>query len=174
MVNSTALPLLTNIRKSVDQKTSNDILDVLSRYYPPPSLSNFKISLLAPLASHRTTHASRKRKRGNQDSSTSLFVDPPSLVSSMTVGFNPTTEHLESEIQNTSNARMKVVFVCRGDTTSTHLYAHFPLIASVLPHLRLVSLAKGAESRLSETLQLKRVGVIGLMVRFFEAQLIVG
>ena len=127
----------------------------------------FKTSLLAPLASHRTTDASGKRKRGKQDSFTPLFMDPPPLVSSMTIGFNPTTQHLESEIQNSSNGRMKVVFVCRGDTTSTHLYAHFPLIASMLPHLRLVSFAKGAESRLCQTLQLKRVGVIGLMVSFF-------
>jgi hypothetical protein len=86
----------------------------------------------------------------------------------MTIGFNPTTQHLESEIQNPSNGRMKVVFVCRGDTTSTHLYAHFPLITSMLPHLRLVSLGKGAESRLCDTLRLKRVGVIGLMVTSVE------
>ena len=37
-------------------------------------------------------------------------------------------------------------------------------MSSMLPHLRLVSLAKGAEARLCETLQLQRVGVIGLFV----------
>jgi hypothetical protein len=59
---------------------------------------------------------------------------------------------------------MRVVFVARGETSSTHLYTHFPLMSSMLPHLRLVSLAKGAEARLCETLQLQRVGVIGLFV----------
>lgn len=82
----------------------------------------------------------------------------------MTIGFNPTTEHLESEIQKKANKRMRVVFVNRGNTSSTHLYAHFPLMASMLPHLRLVSFVKGAEERLCETLQLKRVGVLGLIV----------
>ena len=82
----------------------------------------------------------------------------------MTIGFNPTTEHLESEIQGNAGKHMRVVFVVRGDTSSTQLYAHFPLMVSILPHIRLVSLAKGAEARLCETLQLKRVGVIGLMV----------
>jgi hypothetical protein len=32
----------------------------------------------------------------------------------------------------------------------------------MLPHIRLVSLAKGAETRLCETLKLQRVGVVGL------------
>jgi hypothetical protein len=69
---------------------------------------------------------------------------------------------------------MRVVFVTRGDTSSTHLYAHFPLMASILPHVRLVSLTKGAEERLCETLQLKRVGVLGLLVIVLYMDLIVG
>ena len=89
----------------------------------------------------------------------------------MTIGFNPTTEHLEREIQKREEkGRMRVVFVTRGDTSSTHLYAHFPLMASMLPNVRLVSFAKGAEGRVCETLQLKRVGVIGLMVPSFEGE----
>jgi RNase P subunit Pop3 len=159
---------VSNMRQSVDQKTSNDLLDILCRYIPH-SLHSHTISLLEPLASHRLQHNTntpRKRKRRKMNPSTDnhpLFLDPPPLVSSMTIGFNPTTEHLESEI-NGSSRRMRVVFVARGDTSSTHLYAHFPLMVSMLPNIRLVSLAKGAERRLCETLELKRVGVIGLMV----------
>lgn len=37
-------------------------------------------------------------------------------------------------------------------------------MATMLPHLRLVSLAKGAEARLCEMLGLQRVGVLGIMV----------
>jgi hypothetical protein len=109
----------------------------------------------------------RKRKRGkgpvvrNQNP---LFKGDHPLISYMTIGFNPTTEHLEAEIRNKHENRMKVVFVARGDTTSTHLYAHFPLMASILPHLILVSLGKGVESRLCNALELKKVGVLGLMV----------
>lgn len=69
---------------------------------------------------------------------------------------------------------MKVVFVARGDTSSTMLYSHFPIMASMLPDVRLVSLTKGAEARLCETLKLKRVGVIGLMVYFHNTRLIIG
>jgi hypothetical protein len=131
------------------------------------------MSLLAPLASHRprpTPNNSRKRKRQKVTLSNDqhpFFVNPPPLISSITIGFNSTTEHLESEIQAKSSKCMRAVFVARGDTSSTHLYAHFPLMGSMLPHLRLVSLAKGAEGRLCETLQLRRVGVLGLMVILF-------
>jgi RNase P subunit Pop3 len=133
-------------------------------------LVKLKYSLLAPLASHRThqpPNPLRKRKRRKPNTPMEhhpLFVNPPPLISDMTIGFNPTTEHLESEIQNAANKQMRAVFVARGDTSSTHLYAHFPLMASMLPHVRLVSMAKGAEQRLCEALQLKRVGVIGLLV----------
>jgi len=141
--------------KSVDQETNNTILDVLC-------------SLLAPLASYRpqqsgNTSRKRKRKEGSVSIQHPLFINPPPLVSSLTIGFNPTTEHLESEIQNTATKRMRTVFVARGDTSSTMLYSHFPMMASMLPRVRLVSLTKGAEARLCETLKLKRVGVIGLM-----------
>jgi hypothetical protein len=138
------------------------------------------ISLLSPLASHRPQQAGsnpRKRKRRKTAASPvqhPLFANPPPLVSSMTVGFNPTTEHLESEIQNTTTRRMRAVFVARGDTSSTMLYSHLPMMASMLPHMRLVSLTKGAEARLCETLRLKRVGVIGLLVRCRRVRLIVG
>jgi ribonuclease P/MRP protein subunit POP3 len=81
----------------------------------------------------------------------------------LTLGFNATTAHLESEIQEKAVQRMRVVFVARGDTSSAHLYAHFPLLSSMLSHVRLVSLAKGAEARLCETLQMRRVGVVGLL-----------
>jgi len=139
------------IWKSVDQKTSDDILDVLC-------------SLLAPLAAHRPQKTAENiRKRKKTSSEHSLIVDPPSSVSSMTLGFNATTEHLESEIRKTSTRTMRAVFIARGDTSSTHLYAHFPLMSSMLPNVRLVSLAKGAETRLRETLKLRRVGVIGVL-----------
>src|ERR1700731_4848195 len=123
------------------------------------------ISLLAPLASCRpqqTGNTSRKRKRrkGSVSIQHPLFINPPFLVSSLTIGFNSTTKHLESEIQNNATKRMRAVFVARGDTSSTMLYSHFPIIASMLPHVRLVSLTKGAEAHLCETLKLKRVGVI--------------
>jgi hypothetical protein len=130
-------------------------------------------SLLAPLASYRpqpNINSSRKRKRrksARPSHQHPLFVNPPPLVSFTTIGFNPTTQHLESEVQNTADKRMRAVFVARGDTSSTQLYAHFPLLASMLPNVRLVSLAKGAETRLCKTLQVKRVGVIGILVSLF-------
>ena len=143
------------IRKSVDLETSNELLDVLQ-------------SLLSPLASYRphpreTTPRKRKRHKDTDDQHP-LFVNPPPLISSLTIGFNDTTAHLESEIQGRTNQKMKAVFVARGDTSSTQFYAHFPLMVSMLPHVRFVSLAKGAEQRLCETLQLRRIGVVGLMV----------
>jgi hypothetical protein len=36
-------------------------------------------------------------------------------------------------------------------------------MSSMLSHVRLVSLAKGVEARLCETLQMRRVGVVGLL-----------
>lgn len=139
----------------------------------------YLISLLAPLASYRpqrTGNTSRKRKRrkGSVTIQHPLFINPPFLVSSLTIGFNPTTLHLESEIQNSATKRMRAVFVARGDTSSTMLYSHFPIMASMLPHVRLVSLTKGAEARLCETLKLKRVGVIGLMVYSHSRRLMIG
>lgn len=137
-----------------------------------------KLSLLTHFAYHRSHHSpSRKRKRRKQPSSIDehrVFIDPPPLASSITIGFNPTTEHLENEIQGKPCKHLKAIFVARGDTSSTQLYAHFPLMTSMLPHVRLVSLAKGAEARLCETLQLKRVGVIGLMVSPLRTHVIVG
>jgi hypothetical protein len=158
----------TNERKYLDQNTNDDILNTLCRY--SNILQNFYVSLLAPLASYRPQHTiniSRKRKRRKSARSLDqhpLFVNPPPLVSFITIGFNPTTQHLESEVQNTISRHMRAIFVARGDTSSNHLHAHFPLLASMLPNVRLVSLAKGAEARLCETLQLKRVTVIGILV----------
>ena len=129
------------------------------------------ISLLAPLASHRPQSATnnlRKRKRRSSEGQHPLFVDPPPLVSFLTIGFNPTTHHLESEIRHETTTFLRSVFVARGDTSSTQLYAHLPMMASMLPRLRLVSLAKGAETRLCDALGLKRVGVLGIMVLGFE------
>ena len=72
---------------------------------------------------------------------------------------------LESEIHKLSSQRLRAVFVARGDTSITHLYAHFPAMASLLPQLHLVSLLNGAEARFCEALGLQRVQVIGLMVK---------
>jgi hypothetical protein len=138
------------------------------------------ISLLSPLASHRPQQAGstpRKHKRRKTAAPTEqhpLFKNPPPLVSSITIGFNSTIEHLESEIQNAATHCMRIVFVARGDTSSTILYSHLPIIASMLPCMRLVSLTKGAEAKLCETLRLKRVGVIGLLVHCEGVRLIVG
>src|SRR5271156_5861970 len=165
------------VRRSVDADTSTTILDVLCRY-----LSNETeayISLIAPLAAHGShpPTESRKRKRSKlKPSSIGLprqAKEPTPLSSSVTIGFNPTVEHLESEIRGKETTPMAAVFVARGDTTSTQLYAQFPLMAGMLPQLRLVSLAKGAEERLCQTLKLKRVGVIGILVFHLSAGLIV-
>jgi len=90
--------------------------------------------------------------------------EPHPISNSVTLGFNQTVERLESEIRGKEITSMAAVFVARGDTTSTQLYAQFPLMAGMLPQLRLVSLAKGAEERLCQTLSLRRVGVIGILV----------
>src|SRR5271169_1894791 len=120
---------------------------------PPSTVMNANISLLSPLSSNRPqSQPTNPRKRKRPTSSQSqhpLFLNPPPLLSFLTIGFNPTTHHLESQIRhdNTPTPQLRAVFVARGDTNSSQLYAHFPMMASVLPNLRLVSLAKGAEAR---------------------------
>jgi hypothetical protein len=69
---------------------------------------------------------------------------------------------------------MKAVFVSRGDTQSPYLYAHFPIMVAMLSDVMLVSLSKGAESRLCQVLGLRRVGVVGVMVAFLRSGLMVG
>jgi len=133
--------------------------------------------LLEPLKIHRpqSQNGSRKRKRASSSdgSQQPLFIDPPPLASYLTIGFNSTTEHLEQELkQDTSQKHMRVILVARGDTNFSHLYAHFPLMVSMLPHIRLVSFPKGAEALLCGALKLKRVGVIGIMVYCLRLKLI--
>ena len=160
-----SLPALTSGNPSISEQAMTSSTSYAG---PFPQCLQSNISILSPLSSHRpqsTPTNPRKRKRPNSEVQHPLFVDPPPLVTFLTIGFNPTTQHLESEIRHEhTTTHMRVVFVARGDTNSSQLYAHFPMMASMLPNLRLVSLAKGAEVRLCEALGLQRVGVLGVMV----------
>lgn len=116
-------------------------------------------------------------KNQSQESPPSKNTVHAPKLGSVTIGFNDTTQHLESEIRKETDRHLRVVFVARGDTSSSQLYAHFPMMAAMLPNLRLVSFAKGAEACLCEALSIKRVGVVGLMVRkscFYKKILSVG
>jgi hypothetical protein len=114
------------------------------------------VSVLSPLSKHPTQR--------NAPSEKTVPAAEPGFV---TIGFNDTTQHLEAEIRKETDRHLRAVFVARGDTSSSQLYAHFPMMAAMLPNLRLVSFAKGAEASLCETLSMKRVGVVGLMVLTF-------
>jgi RNase P subunit Pop3 len=111
-------------------------------------------SVLSPLSKHQSQE--------NVPSEKPVPAAEPDFV---TIGFNDTTQHLEAEIRKETDRHLRAVFVARGDTSSSQLYAHFPMMAAMLPNLRLVSFAKGAEASLCEALSMTRVGVIGLMVR---------
>jgi len=138
-------------RRSLDPKTSSEILEVLCRYCC--SCLRAQLSVVSPLSEAR-----RKESATSEQNTSSGGID------FVTIGFNETTQHLEAEIRNETKQHLKAVFVARGDTFSSQLYAHFPMMAAVLPNLRLVSFAKGAEARLCEALSKARIGVIGLMV----------
>jgi hypothetical protein len=160
-----SLPALTSGNPSINKQAMTSSTSYAG---VPRKCLQSNISILSQLSSHRpqsTPTNPRKRKRPNSEVQHPLFIDPPPLVAFLTIGFNPTTQHLESEIRHEqTTTQMRVVFVARGDTNSSQLYAHFPMMASMLPNLRLVSLAKGAEVRLCEALGLQRVGVLGVMV----------
>jgi hypothetical protein len=113
-------------------------------------------SVLSPLSKHQSQE--------NVPSEKTVLAAKLGFV---TIGFNDTTQHLEAEIRKETDRHLRAVFVSRGDTSSSQLYAHFPMMAAMLPSLRLVSFAKGAEGSLCEALSMTRVGVIGLMVRKF-------
>jgi RNase P subunit Pop3 len=113
-------------------------------------------SVLSPLSKHQT--------QKNTPSEKTVAAAEPGFV---TIGFNDTTQHLEAEIRKETERHLRAVFVARGDTSLSQLYAHFPMMAAMLPNLRLVSFAKGAEASLCEALSMKRVGVVGLMVHIF-------
>ncbi|KAI9880217.1 MAG: hypothetical protein M1830_004803 [Pleopsidium flavum] len=115
---------------------------------------------------------------------------PPDLLAFLTIGFNSTTRQLEALARksvpralashlHTSQPALNgqsqllqnfvAIFVPRSSQPSI-LYAHLPLLiataslaSSFSPPIRLVTLPKVADARLSAALALPRVGLIGLM-----------
>ena len=142
---------LAETRHSLDPKTSSEILEILCRYYC--ACLQAQPSVLSPLSKTRSKESAASLQ--NASSGSTDFA---------TIGFNETTEHLEAEIRNETKQHLRAVFVARGDTSSSQLYAHLPMMAAMLPNLRLVSFARGAEARLCQALSKARIGVIGLMV----------
>ncbi|KAG5439685.1 hypothetical protein PCK2_000725 [Pneumocystis canis] len=73
---------------------------------------------------------------------------------------------------------LKVIFVCREDIHSSILYSHFPVLCGIVnemvskiemsnnesqPGIRLITLPKGSEQKLSEAAGLKRLAAVGIM-----------
>ncbi len=134
----------------------------------------------------------RKRKRQNEKSQvleseanpTPKSDQPkppyPNIQKFLTIGFNSTNRHLESlartprEKENGGTIQeapswMSAVFVPRSDQPSI-LNAHLPLLVRMAsirspskPPIRLVSLPKAAEQKLSTSLGTPRVGIVGLL-----------
>lgn len=69
-----------------------------------------------------------------------------------------------------------VVFVCKEDLTSELLYDHFPALCVLAskpnPGLRLVPLARSAETALGKVLGLPRVGCVALKVSLTDGPLL--
>ncbi|KAI9723364.1 MAG: hypothetical protein M1812_001248 [Candelaria pacifica] len=170
-------------------------------------------NLLSPIGHHRTNHISkskgkRSKKRKRAEAKATVAFDshienassfgapllstvppPPELLSSLTIGFNSITRHLEalsleslpkacaahprppnpSASQATPTPHLAAIFVPR-DAQPPLLHAHLPTLTvtaslsnPTLPQTRLVSLPKAAESKMMAALGLPCVGFVGLM-----------
>jgi len=141
----------------------------------------------------------KKRKRDNDDISDDVErqqlkpLPQPELLSSILLGINNVTRHLENQLQHLSTVKralngltagptaatnlsipLKYVLVCKGDIDPLPLVAHIPhLVAGCNSNssddaslVILVPLPKGSELLLAQAFGLPRVSVLGIMVRF--------
>ena len=150
-------------------------------------------SLLSPLGEHRRNHVRqskgkrhrRRRQKADREAGKNIVTPspPPELFHHITIGFNTTIkllQHLNRLVSSrnsvsrevatlSSTQKIAAIFVCTS-TLPALLTSHIPiLIAAASVHtspaqrIRLISLPKEAEKRLSDTLFQPRVGFVGLL-----------
>ncbi|KAI8612742.1 hypothetical protein BC830DRAFT_1135407 [Chytriomyces sp. MP71] len=84
------------------------------------------------------------------------------IMDSIVLGVNKVTRLLEPQ----ADTSLRLVFVCKGDTTVTHLYSHLPPMVHLAGKgALLVPLPKGAEAALANALGIKSALVLGIKVR---------
>ena len=117
-------------------------------------------------------------------------VEPPAMLSHVTVGVNEVTKSLETLVQtfrehlpkepsdsiSSPDVCARLVFVCKGDVDPPALISHFPNLVAACNSTRhniahaaitwLIPLAKGSESTLAAALGRRRASVVAVKVRY--------
>ncbi|KAG4303542.1 hypothetical protein PCANB_000197 [Pneumocystis canis] len=103
---------------------------------------------------------------------------PSSAPSYLKVLEKKDQEYLSMLKNNKLTNILKVIFVCREDIHSSILYSHIPILCSIVNEaiskiemsnnesqsgIRLITLPKGSEQKLSKAAGLKRLAVMGIM-----------
>lgn len=167
----------TNQWPEMDQKAATDILDLLC------------LLLLRVGKYSSILKEANEKKKVDKSHKT---PDAPAIQSQMTIGFNSTVKKLESQasckmrhksttkkhkklkvIENST--QLKYIFVAKSDIQPALLTQSFPVLSftaseSLGNRIKLVELPKGAMNKLSESLNMKNIGIIGLTNNAKEAK----
>ncbi|KAJ3128793.1 hypothetical protein HK098_003559 [Nowakowskiella sp. JEL0407] len=91
--------------------------------------------------------------------------------SNLILGINRVTRYLHSGIQakKTPESPLQIILVCKGDLQVPHLYEHIPIMTQLYGKLLtsnsaplLFGFNKGVEKRISDSLGMNRVSVVGI------------
>ncbi|TGZ82050.1 hypothetical protein EX30DRAFT_394930 [Ascodesmis nigricans] len=151
---------------------ANDLLDLLVTILSP--ISEYRASLPRSTGKRKRRQAAKETSKSEEQQQQQEPPSPPSILRYVVAGVNATTTALESAVNPDlaplpdsavkTASRLRCVFVCRADGHPTQLHAHLPALCQLAkPPVKLLALPKGAESRLTESLGIPRLGVLGLV-----------